>query len=153
MLRARWTIHNGIGRIAAALIGASLLLIPVRCDASPFPHSIFIDPPSPEHAEHHAAGNQRAGHIQAIPSKEDSPSSEHLAGMAMSTDDGGARTADPGSIQTGASMIDAPYSISLAAQLALSLGEGQRLHRPFPMPDAPRGASIAPPSPPPKIAG
>lgn len=30
----------------------ALLLFPVTCDASPMPHSVFIDPAGPEHAGH-----------------------------------------------------------------------------------------------------
>jgi hypothetical protein len=136
-----------------ALIAASLLLIPVRCDASPFPHSIFVAPPGPNLAEHHAH-SQYIGNEQTVPSKEEAPWNKHMPGMAASADsENGARTADPGSIQSGASMMEAPYSISLASRLALFFAEGQRLHRSLPMTDEPHGASFPPPSPPPKIAG
>jgi hypothetical protein len=48
-----------VSRSVMVLIAASLLLVPVRCDASPLPHSLFVDPmveDSPEHEMTHHTG-------------------------------------------------------------------------------------------------
>jgi hypothetical protein len=156
MLRERRLDRRGIWRAAVVFIAVSLLVIPVRCDASPYPHSIFVDPPGMDHAEHHvarhAAGDHHTGQGPAVPMKEAPAQSGQPPEIGMG-DDGGAGNggaADPSSLQTGASMIDAPYSISLASVLALLAGDGLRLPRFGTLTGEPHGTALSPPFPPPR---
>jgi hypothetical protein len=49
-----------VSRSVMVLIAASLLLVPVRCDASPLPHSLFVDPMVEDSSEHEMAHHTNA---------------------------------------------------------------------------------------------
>lgn len=57
------------GRYWAVLPICCLLLFPVRCDASPFPHSVFVSPAGAVHSGHAhgaTAGNSQSDPIQHL---------------------------------------------------------------------------------------
>lgn len=143
-------------RIVTVLVVLSFAFIPVRCDASTAPHSIFVDPvtlASDGHA-HHAAEQEAAGEH----------AHHHHAGMSHATDVASVASdpmqdlcalslgagADASSQQPVGAALDLPVTPVPPSETALLSRDDESLLR-FAAPAAMHSEiAVAPDAPPPK---
>lgn len=150
-------------RLATLVLIVSFAFIPVRCDASTAPHSIFIDPTA-------LNGNDAHAHHAETSAPATTAQHHHHHGMAMgadTTDSGVAQVAasdaaqqacplalasgsDPESQQPVGAALDLPTTpVSPDATTLLPL-DGERLGRSSAPAIALSGIPVVPDSPPPK---
>lgn len=173
MQRLRRGLAQYVMRIAILVAAGSLLLVPVRCDASPDPHSIFIDPmvssdgaaQQHDHGSSHAESHQ--SHAEAptdtgLPSAD--PVAEILYVLAMSptfagdsdtesassSDDGSETTTDLKSMNGSGGMFDTVFSVSLRSSAQEQRVVVNRVLTALPGVDLLTGRQISPTTPPPR---
>lgn len=144
-------------QLVTLLVLVSFAFIPVRCDASAAPHSIFVDPVAID-TEHEAdpSGSQMSGMAGMH---------HHHAGMTQSdaAADGTessplqdvcavhlANGADPESQQPVGATLDLPTTTALTASTILPPLDGESIARPASAVDKLTGIAAPPDAPPPK---
>ena len=158
--------------LVSLLVALSFVFIPVRCDASTAPHSIFVSPNMLNVAgghQHHGGGVARAAPVQSIahhsPISHDADTTvsgahQHGPDGAKSTDSPASEQATahlggdnhPGSQQPVGATLDLPPTTVTSESNLLPLLEGESRLLIFGPTSTLHGISHTPENPPPEIA-
>lgn len=144
-----WLLH-GVSIVSAL----AMLLIPVRCDASPMPHSIFFDPVhAGEDREQRPAatieviytlpGSDRSHRPHSHSFHSPSPTLGHVASTTS-------KSADVSSLETSMGTLDAPFSILLPGSALVQPADVIKRNPQNTVPNVLNGIAIDPQSPPPR---
>jgi hypothetical protein len=173
MWHERFMQSKAVLRLTILMVAATLLLIPVRCDASPDPHSIFVDPIAingndMRHAGH-PVGEPQANHAHSLHAGASSADSIAALDDALATNpafrgdfantasdsaapsnDAGTTSTDLKSLSDPAGMFDTVFSIHLRAVVQDHRVVVARVLQALPVAHALSGTATAPSTPPPR---